>query len=89
MRKVHTNAWKPIAFHVERRVSRMMLSGLPAMSIMPGSSRKVMRERGASSQAAHLSANVAQLVEQLTRNEQVTGSSPVVGSISKDPVGSS
>ena len=25
-------------------------------------------------------ANVAQLVEQLTRNEQVTGSSPVVGS---------
>ena len=26
-------------------------------------------------------ANVAQLVEQLTRNEQVTGSSPVVGSV--------
>ena len=25
-------------------------------------------------------ANVAQLVEQLTRNEQVTGSSPVIGS---------
>ena len=26
-------------------------------------------------------ANVAQLVEQLTRNEQVTGSNPVIGSV--------
>ncbi len=44
-----------------------------------------MRERGASSQATHVPANVAQLVEQLTRNEQVTGSSPVVGSTENGP----
>ncbi len=31
-------------------------------------------------------ANIAQLVEQLTRNEQVTGSSPVVGSLKCSPV---
>lgn len=30
-------------------------------------------------------ANVAQLVEQLIRNEQVTGSSPVIGSLSYTP----
>jgi hypothetical protein len=30
-------------------------------------------------------ANVAQLVEQFTRNEQVTGSSPVIGSSRKRP----
>lgn len=30
-------------------------------------------------------ANVAQLVEQLTRNEQVSGSSPLIGSTSKRP----
>ena len=30
-------------------------------------------------------ANVAQLVEQLIRNEQVTGSSPVIGSLNAAP----
>ena len=33
------------------------------------------------SEIGNRTANVAQLVEQLTRNEQVTGSSPVVGSV--------
>ena len=32
-----------------------------------------------------VSANVAQLVEQLIRNEQVTGSSPVIGSRERRP----
>jgi hypothetical protein len=35
---------------------------------------------GAPRQPPHLDADVAQLVEQLIRNQQVTGSSPVVGS---------
>ncbi len=39
-----------------------------------------------SSRAAADPANVAQLVEQLTRNEQVTGSSPVIGSARKRPL---